>query len=110
MNYLTAALRQELEADDTRVTSLMPGLVATNFARHLDPEVVAGIAALSGTEFEFTPGQRLPDEALASAHAALSTHIATPEDIADATDFVLSQPLRLNIPEIIVRPAQSLDL
>ena len=110
VNYLTAALRQELEADDIRVTSLMPGVVATNFARNLDPEVVAGVAAISGTEFDFTPGERLPDEALEAAQSSLSNHIAAPEDIADAVDFVLSQPFRINIPEIIVRPAQSLDL
>jgi NADP-dependent 3-hydroxy acid dehydrogenase YdfG len=109
VNYLTAALRQELEADDIRITSLMPGVVATNFARNMDADVIAGIAALAGSTFDFVPGQRIPDEALEQAQAGLETHIAKPEDIADAVHYVVSLPARLNIPELIVRPAQSLD-
>ena len=109
VNYLTAALRQELEGDDIRITSLMPGVIATNFARHMDPTVVAGIAALAGADVEFTPGQRLPEEALEKAQANLESHIAKPDDIADAVHYVVSLPSRLNIPELIVRPAQSLQ-
>jgi len=109
VNYLTAGLRQELEQDDIRITSLMPGVIATNFARNFDPEVVAGIAALAGTDVDFAPGQRIPDEALALAQANLETHIAKPDDIADAVHYVVSLPARLNIPELIVRPAQSLQ-
>ena len=109
VNYITTALRQELEQDDIRITSLMPGVVATNFARNFDPEVVQGIAALSGIEVDFVAGDRLPDEALDKAQASLETHIAKPDDIADAVHYVVSLPTRLNIPELIVRPAQSLD-
>ena len=110
VNYLTSGLRQELETDDIRITSLMPGVVATNFARNLDPDVVAGIAALAGVERQFVPGERIPDEVLEKAQEGLATHIAMPEDIADAVHYVVSLPARLNIPELIVRPAQSLDL
>jgi NADP-dependent 3-hydroxy acid dehydrogenase YdfG len=108
VNLLTASLRQELEQDDIRVTSLMPGVIATSFARNMDPSVVAGIGALAGVELDVQPGQRLPDDALAGAQAALEAHIAKPEDIADAVAYVLSLPRRLNIPELIVRPAASL--
>ncbi|OWY61550.1 short-chain dehydrogenase, partial [cyanobacterium TDX16] len=37
VNHLTEGLREELEGDDIRVTSLMPGVVATSFARNMDP-------------------------------------------------------------------------
>ncbi len=87
----------------------MPGVVATNFARNMDAEVVVGIAALSGIDTEFVPGQRIPDEVLEKAQAGLATHIAKPEDIADAVHYVVSLPARLNVPELIVRPAQSLE-
>jgi NADP-dependent 3-hydroxy acid dehydrogenase YdfG len=110
VNYLTSGLRQELETDDIRITALMPGVVATNFARNLDPDVVAGIAALAGVERQFVPGERIPDEVLEKAQEGLATHIAMPEDIADAVHYVVSLPSRLNIPELIVRPAQSLEL
>jgi NADP-dependent 3-hydroxy acid dehydrogenase YdfG len=108
VNMITSGLRQELEADDIRVTALLPGVIATNFARNMDPQVVAGIGALAGIELDVQPGERLPDEALEGAQAALEGHIAKPEDIADAVAYVLSLPRRINIPELIVRPAQSL--
>jgi NADP-dependent 3-hydroxy acid dehydrogenase YdfG len=109
VNHITATLREELEGDDIRITSLMPGVVATNFARNMDADVVAGIAALSGVDTEFVAGQRIPDEVLEKAQEGLATHIAKPDDIADAVHYVVSLPSRLNVPELIVRPAQSLD-
>jgi NADP-dependent 3-hydroxy acid dehydrogenase YdfG len=110
VSYLSAGLRQELEQDPIRVTALLPGVVATNFARNLSPETIAGIGALAGVDIDFTPGERLPDEVLDAAAAALETHIARPEDVADAVAYVVSLPVRLNIPEIVVRPAVAMSL
>jgi NADP-dependent 3-hydroxy acid dehydrogenase YdfG len=109
VNYITTALRQELEDDDIRITALLPGLVATNFARHFPLEVVAGIGAVAGVAVDFTPGERIPDAVLEGAQANLETHIARPEDIADAVHYIVTLPLRLNIPELVVRPAKSLN-
>ena len=109
VNHITGSLREELEGDDIRVTSLMPGVVATNFVRNFEPEVVAGIGALVGMDIDFTPGRPVPDEVLEKAQAALETHIARPEDIADAVAYIVALPRRLNIPEVVVRPAQSLE-
>ncbi|MDZ7680034.1 MAG: hypothetical protein U5K29_15955 [Acidimicrobiales bacterium] len=47
---------------------------------------------------------------LEKAQAALATHIATPDDIAEAVAFVVAQPLRLSIPELVIRPAQTLQI
>ncbi|MCK9926151.1 SDR family oxidoreductase [Frankia sp. Mgl5] len=110
VSYLSEGLRQELEGDDIRVTSLLPGPVATNAVRNFAPEAVAGIAALAGVGLQLSPGERLPDKVLDAAQNALATHIARPDDIADAVLYVLGTPLRLNIPEIVVRPAQTLAL
>jgi NADP-dependent 3-hydroxy acid dehydrogenase YdfG len=107
VNHLTAGLREELEGDDIRITALMPGVVATNFVRNFDPEVVHGMAALVGTEVDVEPGERLPDDVLEKAQRAMENLIARPEDIADAVAYVVGLPARLNIPELIVRPAQS---
>lgn len=109
VNHITEALRQELEGDPIRVTSLMPGVVATNFVRNFEPEVVAGIGALVGMDIDFTPGQPVPDEVLEKAQAALATHIARPEDVADAVAYIVALPQRLNIAEVVVRPAQTLE-
>jgi NADP-dependent 3-hydroxy acid dehydrogenase YdfG len=110
VNYLTQAIRQELEDDDIRITSVAPGVVATNFARYLDAEVVRGIGALAGMELDVKPGERIPDEALTGAQAALERLIAKPDDIADAVLYIVSLPLRLNIADIVVRPAKQLTL
>ncbi len=110
VNVITETLRGELEDDNIRVTSLMPGVIATNFARNYDPEVIKGIGSLAGIELDLTPGERLPDEALEKAQAMMENLIGKPEDIADAVLYTVSLPLRLNIPEIVVRPAKQLNL
>jgi NADP-dependent 3-hydroxy acid dehydrogenase YdfG len=110
VNYLTETMRQELEDDEIRVTSLAPGVVATNFARYLDPEVVRGIGAIAGVEVDVQPGERLPDAVLAGAQVALERQVAEPDDIADAVLYIVSTPLRLNVSSLVVRPAKQLNL
>ncbi len=110
VNVITETLRGELEDDDIRVTSLMPGVIATNFARNYDPEVIKGIGSLAGIELELKPGERIPEEALEKTQALMENLIGKPEDIADAVLYTVSLPLRLNIPEIVVRPAKQLAL
>jgi NADP-dependent 3-hydroxy acid dehydrogenase YdfG len=110
VNHLTAGLRQELEQDDIRITSLMPGVVATNFVRHMDPGMIQGMAALVGVEIDVEPGERLPEEVIDKAQEAMEVIIAKAEDIADVVAYIVGLPRRLNIPEIIVRPAQTSSL
>jgi NADP-dependent 3-hydroxy acid dehydrogenase YdfG len=110
VSYLSEGLRQELEGDNIRVTSLLPGAVATNVVRNFTPEAVAGVGALIGATLDVAPGERLPEDVLDAAQTALESHIARPDDIADAVLYVVGTPLRLNIPEIVVRPAQTLRL
>lgn len=108
VNAITRSLRDELEDDDIRVTSVMPGVIATNFARNLDPETVKGIGAMAGVDLDLAPGEKIPEEALEKTQALLERQIGVPEDIADAVDYILGLPLRLNVPEIVVRPAKQL--
>ncbi len=108
VSYLSECLREELEGDKIRMTALLPGAVSTNAARNFTPEVVQQIGALAGTTIGFVPGERLPEDVLVSAQAALQNHIAQPEDIAAAVLYVLEQPLRLNISQLVVRPAQTM--
>jgi NADP-dependent 3-hydroxy acid dehydrogenase YdfG len=84
-------------------------VIATNFARNMDEQVVRGIATLAGVEFDWQAGDRLPDDVLEKAQAGLEQYIGKPDDIADAVLYVVGLPLRLNIPEIIVRPGRQLQ-
>ena len=78
------ALRQEVLADNIRVTVIEPGAVATELASHItDPE------ARSETEEwirSITPLQG--------------------EDIANAIVYAVTQPQYVDINEILIRPSQ----
>lgn len=110
VSAITSTLRKELEDEDTRVVSIMPGAVATNFARNYDPEVIEGMGSLAGIDLDWERGERLPDDVLEKAQAAMDRVLARPDDVADAVLYAVSVPLRLNIEEIVVRPAKQVEL
>lgn len=110
VNVICSSLRNELQDDPIQVTSIMPGLVATNIGRNADPDTVAGMVAMSGIDATFTPGERLPDEVLEAAQAALQEIMIRPEDVADAVMFAVTRPASVHIPEIVIRPNKDYDL
>lgn len=110
VNVITNSLRLELIDDPIRLTTVMPGVVATNFARYLDADVLAGLAALVGDEGSIRPGERLPDDVLLRAQAALAEYMVRPEDIAEAVYFVVTQPEGVDVSEIVVRPSKDLAI
>lgn len=110
VNVITNTLRQELADDPIQVTSIMPGLVATNIGRNSDPELLRGIVALSGIDYEVVPGERMPDDVLLAAQAALSEIMIKPDDVADAVLYAVSRPAHVHIPEIVIRPNKDFDL
>lgn len=85
VNAFTDALRQEIAADKLhiRTTLIEPGAVATELQTHLRPEVVK--------EWKKNFGD---------------IEILQAEDIAEAIYFALSQPERVNINEILIRPTE----
>jgi NADP-dependent 3-hydroxy acid dehydrogenase YdfG len=110
VNVISRTLRLELLEDPIKVTTIMPGVVATNMARSLDPSILTTLVALSGLDVELSAGERIPDEVLARAQAALSEFAARPEDIADAVLFAVSQPAGVHVAELVVRPNKDLQL
>ena len=110
VNVICSSLQNELQDDPIQVTSIMPGLVATNIGRNANPDMVAGMVAMSGLDAEFVPGERLPDEVLEAAQAALEAIMIRPEDVADAVMFAVTRPASVHIPEIVIRPNKDFDL
>ena len=66
VNVISSSLREELEEDTIRVTNVMPGAIATNFARNFDRDFVNQILKMAGMDIEVQAGEHLP-------HAVLET-------------------------------------
>lgn len=108
VNAITSTLREELEDSDIRVVCVMPGAVATNFGRNFAPATINALGALIGQDIDFQQGDRLPDDSLEKAQAALAQSLATPDDVAEAVLYAVSLPPRVNVAEIVVRPAKQI--
>jgi NADP-dependent 3-hydroxy acid dehydrogenase YdfG len=84
VNGISEALRQELLEDDIRVTMVEPGAVETELPEHI-------------TDEEARQGLNTMLEQLEPLRA---------EDIANAITYVVTQPQRVSINEILIRPSQ----
>jgi NADP-dependent 3-hydroxy acid dehydrogenase YdfG len=110
VNCICATLRAELEDEPINVVNVMPGAIATNFARNFDPAFLAGLGKLAGVELEPQHGDKLPDEVLEKVQELMAQQLCAPEDVARAVLFAVAQPPRVNIAEIVVRPSKQMDL
>ena len=110
VNDISATLRDELEEDTIRVVNVMPGAIATNFARNFDPDFVAGFVKMAGLDVEVKKGERLPDEVFSKLTAQLQQLLGDPADVANAVLYAVTQPIHVNLADIVVRPAKQMDL
>jgi NADP-dependent 3-hydroxy acid dehydrogenase YdfG len=110
VNAISATLRNELEDDPIGVVTIMPGAIATNFARNFDPEFLEGFVKMTGVDVEVKKGEKLPDELLDKLQPMLAQLLGDPQDIADAVLYAVTQPARVNVEQIVVRPPKQLNL
>ncbi|HVN87618.1 MAG TPA: SDR family oxidoreductase [Candidatus Binatia bacterium] len=110
VNCVCSTLRKELEEDSIRVVNIMPGAIATNFARNFDPAFVANFARAAGVEIEVKRGERLPDEVMDRLQPMMKQVLSSPDDVADAVYYAVTQPIHVNVAEIVVRPPKQLAL
>lgn len=110
VNCITNTLRKELEEDSIRVVNVMPGAIATNFARNFDPVFLAGLVQSTGVQAEVKRGERMPDEVLDKLQPLMRQLLGSPEDVADAVLYAIAQPIHVNVAEIVVRPPKQLNL
>ena len=80
---ISEGLRQELLADNIRVTIVEPGAVATELTDHITDE-----------------------DARESLGGLLSLEILEAEDVANAIVYAVTQPARVSVNEILIRPTQ----
>lgn len=110
---LTESLRLALQSKNVRVTAVMPGAVATSLVRNLPEEQLFAIGRMFGIDpeqVEIKPGQQIPSEVLERAKAVAKNVTLRPEDIAEAVLYAVTQPETVHINEVMVRPAQQLQM
>ena len=107
---ISHTLRRELEEDSIRVVDVRPGAIATNFARNFDPAFVSNIVRATGADVEVKRGERLPDEVMEQLQPRMQQMLASADDVANAVLYAVSQPIQVNVAEIVVRPPKQLAL
>lgn len=105
VNAISASLRRELESDTIRVVNVIPGVTATNLARH-HPELLQAVATAVGERIQPSSDGLFADVELKRVAAAAGPVIAQPDDVARAVLFAVTQPIELSISEIAVQPAK----
>jgi len=110
VNSIATSLRKELEGDSIRVVNIMPGATATNFARNFPPEFVQGIVSSLGLKADFKQGERMPPDLIDQVAKAGKLFLASADDVARAVLYAVTQPIELNVFEMVVRPQRSLQL
>jgi NADP-dependent 3-hydroxy acid dehydrogenase YdfG len=100
-------LRAELENEPIRAVTIIPGAVATNFARNFPPEFVGRLSKSVGIPTAFQTGDVLSDEMLEELKSRPSAIFASPGDIARAVLYAVTQPHDLSVSEILVGPRKS---
>ncbi len=110
VNCISSTLRRELEEDQIRVVNVMPGAIATSFARNFDPTLVSGLLQASGVKVDVKAGERFPDEVLERLMPVMRRVLGSPADVADAVLYAVTQPPYVNIADIVVRPPKQLNV
>jgi NADP-dependent 3-hydroxy acid dehydrogenase YdfG len=108
VNMIGETLRIELENDPIRVVQIMPGAVLTNFGRNYPPQVVEGLMKTFGEEVKMDASGKFSDEVIERVQAKAAQLFAHADDVARAVVFAVTQPIALNIFELVVRPQRSL--
>jgi NADP-dependent 3-hydroxy acid dehydrogenase YdfG len=110
---LTESLRVSLQGKNIRITAVMPGAVATSIVRNMPEEQLFAIGRMFGVDPEqvgLKPGQQVPDEILEKVATAAKNMVLRPEDVAEAVLYAVTQPETVHLNEIMVRPAQQLQM
>ena len=110
---LTESLRLALQGKNIRMTAIMPGAVATSLVRSMPQEQLFAIGRMFGIDPEeagMQPGEHVPQEILNRVMAVAKNVVLRPEDVADAVVYAVSLPETVHINEIMVRPAQPLQV
>jgi NADP-dependent 3-hydroxy acid dehydrogenase YdfG len=92
LSHAGRTIRYEIEQDDIRITTIVPGGFASNLARDLTPQVKAGL------------GKAVEDTGLDPEGPKSTKIFSDPVHIGRLVCFILEQPIDINFEEIVIRP------
>jgi NADP-dependent 3-hydroxy acid dehydrogenase YdfG len=89
---ITASLRGEVEHEDIRVTTIIPGGFATQLARGFRDEQLASVQ------------KSFAERGIGEDGKGAERLVADPVHVANVAAYILLQPIDLNIQEVLIRP------
>ncbi len=98
VSHLGRTLRHELQGDDIRVSTIVPGVFASNLLRGFTPEILVKLQ------------QNMAAAKIDLAGPDAAKYFGDPTHIANMVNHILQLPIELNIEEITIRPAIQTDL
>jgi NADP-dependent 3-hydroxy acid dehydrogenase YdfG len=113
VNAIGDGLRAEVHGLGIRVTTLLPAMTLTNFARNWSQETLDVAARFVGMDPEkegIRQGQYLPQEGIDRTLREHPGLLLSPDDLAAAIVYAVSQPPSVHIDEVLVRPSIGVNL
>ena len=113
VNAISEGLRQEVQSLGICVTTVMPGGTLTNFARNFPQEALENAARALGVDPEaegVRRGEYLPQEGMERVLREHAGVLLSPDDLANAVVYAVTQPASVHVNEVLVRPSRGLDL
>lgn len=107
VNVISASLRDELENDRIRITNILPGACATNFARNFTDGFIARLTGSTDISRVTNPDGTFAADTLERVQQKLGSYLCEADEIARAVTYVISQPIDMNISEMTVRPPKA---
>ncbi len=107
VNAIGDGLRAEVHEMGIRVTTLLPAMTLTNFARNWPQPVLDAAARFVGMDPEkegVRQGEYLPQEGIDRTLREHPGLLLSPEDLANAIVYAATQPPSVHIDEVLVRP------
>ena len=113
VNAIGDGLRAEVHGSGIRVTTILPAMTLTNFARNWSQEVLDGAARFIGMDPEkegVRRGQYLPQEGVDRTLREHPGLLLSPDDLANAVLYAETQPPSVHIDEVLVRPSIGVNI
>ena len=111
VNCINSTLRDELQDDDIRVTSILPGVFASNFIRNVAPETIKGMMGAVGMgDVEPGPDGKYARDVIATLQGKMAATVGDSQEIANVILYIANQPINIHLEELIIRPPKSLAL